>query len=197
MEVAKPATFFIAWTPGDSAVAERFGRRDRTAVERLRALEERIAPTLNGMGFEVVRVALTGGSRRTLQVMADRADGAPISVDDCAAISETLSAIFDVEEPIAGSYDLEVSSPGIDRPLTRPKDFAAYAGFEAKLETATPVHGRRRFRGVLKGLADAGTTLIEVDGADLAVPLASVAQAKLVLTDELIAATAAGRTDAT
>jgi ribosome maturation factor RimP len=162
-------------------------------VERLKALEERIAPTLDGMGFEVVRVALTGGSRRTLQVMAERADGAPISVDDCAAISETLSAIFDVEEPIAGSYDLEVSSPGIDRPLTRPKDFAAFAGFEAKLETAAPVNGRKRFRGRLVGLKDGATVVIEVDGAEVALPLAGVAQAKLVLTEDLIAATAGGR----
>ncbi|MDX2224881.1 MAG: ribosome maturation factor RimP [Rhodospirillaceae bacterium] len=162
-------------------------------MERLKALEERIAPTLDGMGFEVVRVALTGGSRRTLQVMADRADGAPISVDDCAAISETLSAIFDVEEPIAGAYDLEVSSPGIDRPLTRPKDFAAFAGFEAKLETAAPVNGRRRFRGVLKGLSDGGAAVaIDVDGTEVTLPLAGLAQAKLVLTDKLIAATASG-----
>lgn len=163
-------------------------------MERLLVLEERIAPTLEAMGFEVVRVGLTSsGGRRTLQVMADRRDGSLISVDDCETISQALSAIFDVEEPIAGSYDLEVSSAGIDRPLTRTKDFADYAGFEAKLETRTAVDGRRRFRGVLKGLDADGTVRMVVDGREVGVAFDNIAQAKLVLTDELIAATAKGR----
>ena len=89
-------------------------------MERLSWLEDRIAPTLEAMGFEVVRVALTNGPRKTLQVMADRQDGSLISVDECSEISQALSAIFDVEEPIKGAYDLEISSAGIDRPLTRP-----------------------------------------------------------------------------
>lgn len=159
-------------------------------MERLLTLEERVAPTLEAMGFEVVRIALTGSAgRKTLQVMADRKDGSQISVDDCAQISHTLSAIFDVEDPVPGSYDLEVSSAGIDRPLTRAKDFAAYAGFEAKIETKTPVAGRKRFRGALGGLAGE-TVLMTVDGAKMEVPLNAISTAKLVLTDELIEASA-------
>ena len=162
-------------------------------MERLSWLEARVAPTLEAMGFEVVRVAVTSGARKTLQVMADRSDGSLISVEDCTEISHALSAIFDVEEPLSGAYDLEISSAGIDRPLTRPKDFAAYAGFEAKVETKMPLAGRKRFRGVLKGLNSAGDAVIDIDGADVAVPMEAIGNAKLVLTDALIAATAAGK----
>ena len=161
-------------------------------MERLSWLEARIAPTLEAMGFEVVRVALTSGPRKTLQVMADRRDGSLISVDECGEISQALSAIFDVEEPLKGAYDLEISSAGIDRPLTRPKDFSTYAGFEAKIETKASVAGRRRFRGLLKGVNAAGDVLIDLDGAEVAVPMDAIGPAKLVLTDALIAA-AAGR----
>ena len=157
-------------------------------MERLSWLEDRIAPTLEAMGFEVVRVALTSGPRKTLQVMADRQDGSLISVDECSEISQALSAIFDVEEPIKGAYDLEISSAGIDRPLTRPKDFATYAGFEAKVETKAPLAGRRRFKGRLKGVNAANEVVITVDGADVTVPIDAIGAAKLVLTDDLIAA---------
>lgn len=165
-------------------------------MERLLALEERIAPTLESMGFEVVRVSLTrasGDGHRTLQVMADRLDGSLISVDDCETISTALSAIFDVEDPVPGAYDLEVSSAGIDRPLTRPKDFAAYAGFEAKIELKQAVNGRRRFKGPLKGLNEAGDVVMAVDGNEVSLALANIGDAKLVLTNALIAATAKGR----
>lgn len=155
-------------------------------MTRLESLETRIEPTLSGLGYEVVRVALSGGERKTLQVMADRRDGRPISVDDCAAISEVLSALFDVEEPVSGAYDLEVSSAGIDRPLTRPKDFAAYVGHEAKIETKSAQDGRKRFKGVLRGLGDAGNVRIEVDGVEVGIEWANIATAKLVLTDRLI-----------
>jgi len=162
-------------------------------VERLSWLEARVAPTLEAMGFEVVRVAVTSGQERTLQVMADRSDGSLISVEDCAEISHALSAIFDVEEPLTGPYDLEISSAGIDRPLTRPKDFVTYAGFDAKVETKAPVAGRKRFKGELNGLNAAGDVLITVDGVQTAVPMDAIGNAKLVLTDALIAATAAGK----
>ena len=159
-------------------------------MERLLTLEERVAPTLEAMGFEVVRIALTGSTgRKTLQVMADRKDGSQISVDDCAQISHTLSAIFDVEEPVTGAYHLEVSSAGIDRPLTRPKDFVAYRGFEAKVETKLSVGGRRRFRGELGGLAG-DAVVMTVDGAKVEIPLAAIGGAKLVLTDALMDASA-------
>lgn len=159
-------------------------------MERLLTLEDRVAPTLEAMGFEVVRIALTGSSgRKTLQVMADRKDGSQISVDDCAQISHTLSAIFDVEDPVSGAYDLEVSSAGIDRPLTRAKDFIAYAGFEAKVETKLPIAGRRRFRGAIAGMAGE-MVILTVDGANLEIPFAAIGAAKLVMTDELIEASA-------
>lgn len=163
-------------------------------MTRREDLESRIAPTLERLGFEVVRVAVIGGSHKTLQVMADRCDGRPISVDDCATVSEVLSALFDVEEPLAGAYDLEVSSPGIDRPLTRAKDFAAYAGHDVKIETRTPVDGRRRFKGVLKGLEATDVAVIEVEGLRHDLALANILSAKLVLTDKLIAASQAAMT---
>ena len=159
-------------------------------MERLPWLETRIAPTLEAMGFEIVRVAVTNGHQRTLQVMADRADGSLISVEDCAEISQALSAIFDVEEPLSGAYDLEVSSAGIDRPLTRPKDYTTFAGFEAKVETKAPLAGRKRFRGLLKGVNANGDVMMDVDGTEVAVPMDGIGNAKLVLTDALIAATA-------
>ena len=143
------------------------------------------------MGFEVVRIVITGNEgRRTLQVMADRRDGSQISVEDCSDISKALSAIFDVEDPISGTYDLEVSSAGIDRPLTRPKDFSTYAGFVAKIETKAPVNGRKRFRGLLTGITTGGNVTIRMDDAYFVVAVNNISTAKLVLTDELIAATA-------
>lgn len=159
-------------------------------MERLHWLEERVAPTLEAMGFEVVRVALTGSTgRKTLQVMADRRDGSLITVGDCEQISHALSAIFDVEGPVADRYDLEVSSAGIDRPLTRPKDFVAYSGFEAKIETKMSVAGRKRLRGQLAGMTDANEVLIHIDDADVTIAVDNIKTAKLILTDELIAAT--------
>ncbi len=175
-----PAHFFYCLNLGASGE----GR-----LERLHWLEERVAPTLEAMGFEVVRVALTGSTgRKTLQVMADRRDGSLITVGDCEEISYALSAIFDVEDPVADRYDLEVSSAGIDRPLTRPKDFLAYAGFEAKVETKMPVGGRKRFRGCLGGVTDANEIVIRVDESDVNIAMDNVRTAKLILTDELIAA---------
>ena len=155
-------------------------------MTRLEWLEARIAPTLEAMGYEVVRAALSGGGRKTLQIMAERRDGAATTVEDCAAISEVLSPIFDVEEPVPGAYDLEVSSPGIDRPLTRPKDFVAFAGHEAKLETKLPLNGRRRFRGILKGLGADGEVVLDVDGAEVRIAIPDVGTARLVLTEKLI-----------
>lgn len=166
-------------------------------MERLPLLEARVEPTLEAMGFEVVRIAITGSDgRRTLQVMADRCDGSMISVEDCADISNALSAIFDVEDPISGTYDLEVSSAGIDRPLTRPKDFTTYAGFLAKVETKILVEGRKRFRGRLDGLTADGKVAMRIDDADVVIAVENISTAKLVLTDELIAASAAKQKEA-
>ena len=153
--------------------------------ERLQAI---IAPTVSAMGYEIVRVQLSGGRRPVLQVMAERVDEASMTVDDCADISRTISALLDVEDPISGAYHLEVSSPGIDRPLTRLRDFERYAGFEARIETRALIDGRRRFKGVLKGVAGE-TVRVEIEGGVLAeVPFGGILRAKLVLTDALIAA---------
>lgn len=168
-------------------------------MERLHQLEERIAPTLESMGFEVVRIGLTrasGDGHRTLQVMADRLDGSLISIDDCEVISQALSAIFDVEDPVPGAYDLEVSSAGIDRPLTRPKDFETYAGFEARIEMKVAVDGRKRFKGKVNGLAGDGQVLMKIGDTDVSLVFANIGEAKLVLTNDLIAATAKGRPQA-
>jgi ribosome maturation factor RimP len=153
-----------------------------------------IEPTLDAMGYALVRVALVGAGRPTLQVMAERNDGVEMSVDDCAAISEAVSAVLDVEDPISGAYTLEVSSPGIDRPLVKRADFERFAGFEAKLETAQPVDGRKRFRGRVLG-TNADRVRVRLDtGEELELPLDGIAKAKLVLTDELIAAGTRPRT---
>ncbi|HLN22577.1 MAG TPA: ribosome maturation factor RimP [Patescibacteria group bacterium] len=156
-------------------------------------LEERIsslvAPSLDAMGYELVRVALMGRLDQTLQIMAERRDRAAMTVDDCADISRAVSALLDVEDPIAGKYTLEVSSPGIDRPLTRSTDYERFAGFEAKVETIRPVEGRKRFRGKIVGLTAENQVRLVIDtGEELSIPLADIQRAKLVLTDELIAA---------
>lgn len=140
------------------------------------------------MGYELVRVLLQGRQNLTLQVMAERRDRQPMTVDDCAEISRSISAILDVEDPIAEAYTLEVSSPGIDRPLTRPQDFERFAGFEAKVETVQPVEGRKRFRGQVMGLDEENQVRLVVETGEIALPLASIKSAKLVLTDALIAA---------
>ena len=150
-------------------------------------IEAIIAPPLEAMGYRVVRVTMTGGRRATLQIMAERADERPMTVEDCADISRTVSALLDVADPIAGAYTLEVSSPGIDRPLVRREDFARFTGYEAKVKLSQPVAGRRRFRGKLLGVEGEAVRLL-VDEAAIDLPLAQVTRAKLVLTDELLAA---------
>jgi len=151
-------------------------------------IERMVAPTVEAMGFRVVRVQLSGRDSVRLQVMVERADERPIQVDDCAAVSRAISAVLDVEDPIAGAYTLEVSSPGIDRPLVRLGDFERFVGREARVETARPIDGRRRFRGRLLGVAG-DSVRMAVEGAEVALPYSDIERAKLVVTDELIAAT--------
>ena len=143
-----------------------------------------IEPTLEGMGFELVRLRLMAGKKITLQIMAERPDGT-IEVDDCAEISRTLSAVLDVEDPIESEYALEVSSPGIDRPLTRLADFDRWEGYEAKLETTELIDGRKRFKGILAGTEDS-EVLIDIDEGTIGLQFDWLADAKLVLTDDLI-----------
>ncbi len=151
-------------------------------------IEELIAPTVESMGFEIVRIQLSGDRRPRLQVMAERKDGKGMRVEDCASVSRAVSAVLDVEDPISGAYTLEVSSPGVDRPLTRPKDFERFAGLLARVELSRPLDGRRRFKGVLMGI-EGDEVILEVDGEAVSLPFPDIAKAKLVLTDELLAAT--------
>jgi ribosome maturation factor RimP len=165
--VTRPVTNMVAKAPVDQRIA---------AV---------VEPTIQGMGFELVRLRLMGGHRPTLQIMAERPDGT-MEVDDCAELSRQLSVVLDVEDPIDREYTLEVSSPGIDRPLTRLTDFDRWEGYEAKLETTEAVDGRKRFKGVLAG-TEGSEVLIEVDEGTIGLPFDWLADAKLVLTDELVA----------
>jgi ribosome maturation factor RimP len=149
-----------------------------------------VGPTLGDMGFELVRVAVLGRERPTVQVMADRADGALITVEDCEAISHAVGAVLDVDDPIPGEWTLEVSSAGIDRPLTRIKDWNRFSGHLAKAETNMPVAGRKRFSGIVLGADDSYGRLRLEDGTVVSLPLADMKKARLVLTDALIAASA-------
>ena len=149
-----------------------------------------VAPRLETMGFALVRIAVLGRERPTVQVMADRADGSLISVEDCEQISHYLSTVFDVEDPIPGAWNLEVSSAGIDRPLTRAKDWNRFAGHLARVETLFPVDGRKRFSGIVLGADDKCGKLRLDDGTETDLPLHDIRRAKLVLTDALIAFTA-------
>ncbi len=159
----------------------------KTAIDR--RLADIVGPVIEGMGFELVRIRLMGGKTRILQIMADRADGG-IEVDECGAISTAVSAVLDVEDPIEENYVLEVSSPGIDRPLTRLKDFDMWKGWEARIETTELIDGRRRFKGALAGVEDE-EILIEIEecGQEVTIGLRFdwLSDAKLILTDELIA----------
>src|SRR5437588_4714721 len=139
------------------------------------------------MGYRLVRVVITSGRRPTLQVMAERLDDRPMTVGDCAQISHSVSALLDVADPIAGTYMLEISSRGIDRPLVRTEDCDRFSGFEARIELARPIEGRKRFQGRLLGTSTESVRLATETG-EVRLPLAEVARAKLVLTDDLIAA---------
>jgi len=170
----------------------------KAAIDR--RLAELLQPVIEDMGFELVRIRLMSGNVSTLQLMVERPDGG-IDVDECAEISTAVSAIMDVEDPITDNYSLEVSSPGIDRPLTRLKDFDTWNGYEAKLETSELIDGRRRFKGTLAG-TEGNEVLITLDankGSDpvtIGLQFEWLSEAKLVLTDELISEMLRQRKDA-
>ena len=157
---------------------------DLTAVTKL------IEPEVKALGFDLVRVAMTGGrSDPTLQVMAERADTRQLDLDDCQAISRRVSDLLDAQDPIEGSYRLEVSSPGIDRPLTRKADFADWAGHEARIKLHETLAGAKQVSGVIQCIED-GIVLVSTPKGDREIPFESIASAKLLLTDKLINATA-------
>ncbi len=154
-----------------------------TLEETLIAL---LTPVIETAGFELVRLRLSGSKRKTLQVMAERPDGT-MTAEDCATLSRAISAVMEEADPIKDAYTLEVSSPGIDRPLTRLKDFDRWDGFAAKLELTQVVEGQKRFRGILAGV-EGEDVLIDLEGEEetAMVPFPMIASAKLILTDDLI-----------
>lgn len=165
--------------------SERFFRETGLSAEIARISE----PVLEGLGYRLVRVHVGGQDGLTVQIMAERPDGT-MAIEDCEIVSRDVSAVLDTFDPMPGAYRLEVSSPGIDRPLVRPSDFEDWRGHEARIELREPVSGRKRWRGELEGLVDGEARVIcEIDGLGrqvLGFPIALVAEAKLVLTDELV-----------
>jgi ribosome maturation factor RimP len=149
-------------------------------------IAELVRPTIAAMGFVLVRAHVLGNQRKRVQIMAERIDGTGMTIDDCAGLSRALSAIIDVADPIAGSYVLEISSPGIDRPLIRIEDYRRFAGFEARLELGRLIDGRRRLQGRLLSAGE-DTVRIDVGGVAKEIAIADIRRAKLVLTDDLLA----------
>ncbi|MET0182865.1 MAG: ribosome maturation factor RimP [Caulobacterales bacterium] len=146
---------------------------------------ELIEPAAAELGYRLVRVRLSGLKHKKLQIMAERAEDGLMDLDDCEALSREVSTILEAADPVSSEYDLEVSSPGIDRPLVRLEDFARFEGHEAKLETIGMIDGRRRFKGALTGV-DGETVKMKIDGADFVLPFSQLADARLVLTEKLI-----------
>ena len=185
-------TLFGAAAAGSAAfLLECMALRAKTAEDRM--LIELLDPIAETLGLDIVRVRLMGGTqRRRLQVMAERPSDHDISVEECARLSRAISEVLDAADPIAGEYLLEVSSPGIDRPLTRLIDFQLFEGHEARLETDRMVEGRRRFRGLLAGVedADSANPMVAIDLEDdddtALLPFAWLSEAKLILTDALL-----------
>ena len=161
-------------------------------MEPVGEVERLVGPPIEGLGYELVRVRLTGGGVPTLQIMAERRDRREMSVDDCAEISRLISAVLDVDDPIPGSYTLEVSSPGLDRPLVRAGDYERFAGCEVRVETRTPIDGRKRFRGRVVGRRGE-QVVIAIGDVEHAIPFAEVLRGKLMLTDALVADAMKGR----
>jgi ribosome maturation factor RimP len=159
---------------------------ETVTAAKTKELQDLLAPSLASLGYELVQLRLLSGNRPTLQILAEPLNGGTMNVDDCTAVSRHVSAVLDVEDPIAGAYDLEVGSPGIDRPLVKAADYERFKGEEAKIETAAPLNGRKRFRGILEGV-DGTDVRIKVDDQTYSVPLGAIQAAKLVLTNELIA----------
>jgi len=154
-------------------------------------LTKLIEPEANALGFDLVRVAMFGGkSDPTLQVMAERPDTRQLDIADCEALSRRISDVLDAHDPIPEAYRLEVSSPGIDRPLTRAKDYADWAGFDARIKLATPLDGRKQFDAKLLGLEADTVRVYAPKAGEIAIPLEQIASAKLILTDALLKATA-------
>lgn len=153
-------------------------------------LQDLLEPVITGLGYEVVRILTIGQKNPTLQIMIDRLDGKDITVEDCATVSRAVSTVLDEKDPIKDQYSLEVSSPGLDRPLTKIEHFKRFSGYEARIETAVEVEKRKRFKGVLGNVDEQNRVHIDVDGTDYTIAFDDISKAKLILTDELLQAAA-------
>lgn len=150
-------------------------------------LEDMLTPVINQLGFDVVRILTIGQKNPTLQIMIERKDRTDIVVDDCATVSRAVSEVLDEKDPIKDQYNLEVSSPGLDRPLTKAEHFQRFAGYEAKIETSVEVDTRKRFKGRILSLDDKENIHFDMDGKEWIIPFEAVSKAKLLITDELLA----------
>lgn len=159
-------------------------------MQQKHPLQDLLEPVISGLNYEVVRILTIGQKNPTLQIMIDRLDGKDITVDDCATVSRAVSAVLDEKDPIKDQYSLEVSSPGLDRPLTKIEHFKRFSGNEARIETSVEVEKRKRFKGCLKGVDDQNRVHIDMDGTDYAIAFDDISKAKLILTDELLQAAA-------
>ena len=164
------------------------GRLDGLQLERL------IVPTLEALGYELVRMLVSGRHAPTLQVMAERKDGRPMDVEDCTAISRALSSLLDVEDPIPGTYTLEVSSPGFDRPLVKAADYDRFKGRSAKIETRRSQNGRRRFQGRLAGAGE-GQVRLDTPEGPVTIALDDIVRAKLIIDDAFLKEALRGEAD--
>lgn len=149
-------------------------------------IAELIAPVLENMGYDLVRVLLMGTTRQTLQIMAERKDNTAMAVEDCTAISRAISPILDVEDPIKGSYSLEISSPGVNRPLIKPEDYTRFIGLNAKIETSCLIDNRRRFNGIIKEFNKNNEVVLADEDAVFNIPYDSIKTAKLAIADEIL-----------
>ncbi|MBQ1612691.1 MAG: ribosome maturation factor RimP [Alphaproteobacteria bacterium] len=156
-------------------------------MQKKHHLQDMLEPTINNLGFDLVRILTIGNVNPTLQIMIERKDRQNIVVDDCATVSRAISAVLDEKDPISGKYTLEVSSPGLDRPLVNLENFIRFAGFEAKVETDIEIEKRKRFKGRIIRVENDNIILL-MDDKEWSIPFSAVAKAKLLLTDELIAA---------
>ena len=181
-EVGRWPAFFVI----HPRALTRFRGQEYGGVHLEQRIEEIIEPAVQDLGFEIVRVQLSGNHNPRLQIMAEPIVGDIMTADHCAAISRAVSAILDVDDPIEGAYTLEVSSPGVDRPLVKLRDFERFAGFDVRIETNEAVDGRKRFRGRLSGV-EGENIAIEMDGEDMSIPFPLVLRAKLLVTNDMLA----------
>lgn len=162
----------------------------------IQTVENLLTPVVENLGFEIVRVKLIGVQNPTLQIMIERKDRKNLVVEDCATVSRAVSAVLDEVDPIEGEYSLEVSSPGLDRPLTKLEHFERFAGYEARIETNVEIEKRKRFKGKILSVDAEQNIHFDMEGMEYAIPYAAIAKAKLILTDELLAEAEAAEVDA-